>query len=97
MRFSAMGTSYGIIVQRSIFNLGGSTMLVKVAPMGGVVIEVNVADGSTAEQAISASGISVGDREIKLNGRTIESNEVLHQNGSALVLVLTPKVKGGTR
>jgi len=70
-------------------------MLVKIAPMGGRVVEVNVEERSTVGQALSVAEISVGDREIKIGGRTVQESEVLQSNGGVPTIILAPKVKGG--
>ena len=59
------------------------------------MVEVNIADGSTVGQALTAAEISIGDRELKLGGRTVQESESLHSNGGTPTIILAPKVKGG--
>ena len=70
-------------------------MLVKIAPLGERVAEVNVTDGTTIGEALRIAGVSVNERDIKLDNSAATLEDKLYSEGS--VIVLAPKMKGGSR
>ena len=70
-------------------------MLVKVAPIGERVTEVNVEAGSTVGNAISIAGVDVNGRNILLNNATADSNTAITTEGS--IIALAGQMKGGSK
>ena len=69
-------------------------VLVKVAPMGEVVTEVNLEAGSTVGQALETAGVDVNGRAITVNNAPATEQTVVSENA---VISLANKMKGGVR
>jgi len=67
-------------------------VMVKVAPMGEVVVEVNVEAGTTIEQVLELAGVSEDGRSITLNNVPATGNTSVQEGG---VISLANKMKGG--
>jgi len=68
-------------------------MLVKVAPMGEQVVEVNVEQGSTVDQILNVAEVSENGRSITVNNAPADlSTTVTDENA---VISLANKSKGG--
>lgn len=70
-------------------------MIVKVAPLGSRVIEVNVESGSTVAQILEIAEVELNERAIKVNNQdaTLETT-VSTENA---IIVLANKMKGGSK
>ena len=68
-------------------------MLVKVAPVGEKVIEVNTVNGSSIADVLAIAGVSVNGRTILLNNK--EADETTHVGKEGSIIVLSSKMKGG--
>ncbi len=68
-------------------------MIVKVAPVGEKVVEVNTVNGSSIADVLAIAEIPVNGRTILLNNK--EARETTHVGEPDSVIVLAPKVKGG--
>ena len=68
-------------------------MLVKVAPIGERVIEVNVESGTEVNAILSVAGVLHNDRSILVNNQPAELSTPITQEGAVVVLV--GKMKGG--
>ena len=64
---------------------------VKIAPLNGRVVEVSLEEGATIGDALIASGIDAGDREIRQESLVVDE-EAPATNGA--IIQLLPKVKG---
>lgn len=64
---------------------------VKIAPLNGRVVEVSLEEGATIGDALEASGIDAGDREIRQESLVVDEDAVV-SNGA--IIQLLPKVKG---
>ena len=73
-------------------NKGGSRMIVKIAPLGERVVEVNV-EGGTIGEALEIAGVNVNGRSIRLNNAEVDEDTVITAEGSIITLV--NKMKGG--
>ena len=69
-------------------------VMVKVAPMGEVVTEVNVETGTTVEQVLELAGVEEDGRSITLNNVPATGNTTISEGG---VISLANKMKGGVR
>ena len=67
-------------------------VLIKVAPMGDVVTEVNVEAGTTIEQVLEIAGVQEDGRSITLNNVPATANTAVQEGG---VVSLASKMKGG--
>ena len=70
-------------------------MIVKVAPVGERVVEVNTVNGGTIADVLAIAGVSVNGRTILLNNREAEETTPVMKEGD--IIVLAPKMKGGRR
>lgn len=68
-------------------------MLVKIAPLGERVVEVNVEQGTTVAQALEIAGILENGRSIRVNNVEADSNTSIVSEGS--IITLAQKMKGG--
>ena len=68
-------------------------MLVKVAPMGEQVVEVNVEVGSTVCQILDTADVDHNDRAITVNNESATLNTSVSSDGS--IISLANKMKGG--
>ena len=68
-------------------------MIVKVAPMGEQVVEVNVESGSTVSQILDIATIDHNDRAITVNNNSATLSTSVTQEGS--IISLANKMKGG--
>lgn len=68
-------------------------MIVKIAPIGERVVEVNVDEGTSVTTALDIAGVSVNGRSIRLNNVEVDGGESISQEGSIITLV--NKMKGG--
>ena len=60
-------------------------MIVKVAPIGEKVIEVNVENGTTVENILSVADISHNERRITVNSVPAELSTAVAQEGAVIV------------
>jgi putative ubiquitin-RnfH superfamily antitoxin RatB of RatAB toxin-antitoxin module len=70
----------------------GGQKIVKVARLGSTVQEVAVEDDATVEMALDAADVMVENEEVRLDGRSAGLSERI---GSASMITIVPKVKGG--
>jgi hypothetical protein len=68
-------------------------MVVKVAPLGERVVEVNVEVNTTIGQALSIAGVVVNERSIRLNNNEADEHTPITAEGS--IITLANKMKGG--
>lgn len=66
-------------------------MLVKVGASGGIVNEVALEDNQTVSDALRVAGISVGDREVRVNGAAASLDTIIEDGD---IVLLTTKIKG---
>ena len=67
-------------------------MIVKIAPLGERVVEVNV-EGGTIGEALNIAEVDVNGRSIRLNGVEVDESTVITAENSIVTLV--NKMKGG--
>lgn len=67
-------------------------MIVKIAPLGERVVEVNV-ENSSVGQALEIAGVDVNGRSIRLNNVEVDEGTMITAEGSIITLV--NKMKGG--
>ena len=70
----------------------GGQKTVKVARLGSTVQEVAVDDNATVQDALDAADVIVENEEIRLDGRSASVSTPI---GSASMITIVPKVKGG--
>ena len=68
-------------------------MIVKVAPMGERVSEVNVEDGAKVSAILSIAGVAVGGRTIRVDNEEATGDTTVHTDGA--IITLAQKMKGG--
>ena len=68
-------------------------MLVKIAPMGQRVVEVNVEPGTSIDRCLEIADIDDNGQAILLNGSQAFLDTQVQTEGSTIVLA--PKMKGG--
>lgn len=68
-------------------------MIVKIAPLGERVVEVNIEEGQTVADALSIAGVNVNGRSIRLNNTEVEESGAITAENSIITLV--NKMKGG--
>lgn len=68
-------------------------MIVKIAPLGERVVEVNVEPNTTIGVALDIADVDVNGRAIKLNNADADENTMLTSENSVITLV--NKMKGG--
>ena len=68
-------------------------MIVKIAPLGERVVEVNVEVGTSVGQAIDISGVEINGRGIRLNNTDATLDTLINDEGAIITLV--NKMKGG--
>jgi len=68
-------------------------MLVKVAPLGERVVEVNVASGTSLGEVLRIADVSPNGRTIRLNGGSADTGSVLTEEEN--VVTLATAMKGG--
>ena len=68
-------------------------MLVKVAPMGETVVEVNVESGTSVNDILDIAGVSHNDRAITVNSESASPSSTVATDNS--VISLANKMKGG--
>lgn len=70
----------------------GGQKVIKVARLGSTVVEVAVDNDAVVEDALEAADVIVENEEIRIDGR---SASLTDQIGSASMITIVPKVKGG--
>lgn len=70
----------------------GGQRIVKVARLGSAVVEVAVDNDAKIEDALEAADIIVENEDIRVDGRSISASSPV---GSASLITIVPKVKGG--
>ena len=70
----------------------GGQMIVKVARLGSAVVEVAVDNSATVQNALDAADINVENEDIRIDGRSVSTSDSI---GSATLITIVPKVKGG--
>ena len=70
----------------------GGQKIVKVARLGSTVQEVAVENDANVEDALEAADVIVENEEIRLDGRSASLSDRI---GSASMITIVPKVKGG--
>ena len=68
-------------------------MLVKVAPVGERVVEVNTVNGETIADVLAIAGVEINGRRILLDNKDADETTKITRDGS--VVVLAQKMKGG--
>ena len=68
-------------------------MIVKIAPLGERVVEVNVDVNTSVAQALEIAEVDVNGRSIRLNNIEVEGNAMITAEDSIITLV--NKMKGG--
>jgi hypothetical protein len=68
-------------------------MIVKIAPLGERVVEVNVEAGTSIEAVLDIAGININGRSIRLNNNEVDENATIDAEGAIITLV--NKMKGG--
>ena len=68
-------------------------MLVKVAPIGERVAEVNVEEGSTVSNILSIAGVQENGRTITVNNASATLDTTVTAEGA--IVALAGKMKGG--
>lgn len=68
-------------------------MIVKVAPLGERVVEVNVESSSSVAQILQTAGVVENGRSIAVNNTPAELETPVTQEGS--IITLAQKMKGG--
>lgn len=68
-------------------------MLVKIAPLGERVVEVNVADGTSIGDALRVADICINGRSIRINNAEADEDTPIQAENS--VITLASKMKGG--
>ena len=83
-----------MVVAIKITDKGGEQeMIVKVAPVGERVIEVNTVNGGSIADVLAIAEVSVNGRTILLNNREATEQTPIMKEGD--IIVLAPKMKGG--
>ena len=70
----------------------GGQKVVKVARLGSTVQEVAVDEDASVEDALEAADVIVENEDIRLDGRSASLGDAI---GSASMITIVPKVKGG--
>ena len=70
----------------------GGQKTVKVARLGNTVVEVAVDDSASIQDALDAAGIMIESEDVRLDGRSASTSTPI---GSASMITIVPKVKGG--
>lgn len=68
-------------------------MIVKVAPIGERVVEVNVEQGATVGSILEVAGVLVNGRTISVNNSPATENTSV--NAENAIIALAAKMKGG--
>lgn len=68
-------------------------MIVKIAPLGERVVEVNVEPGTAVDAILDIARVDVNGRSIRLNNVEVEDSSSVTAEGSIITLV--QKMKGG--
>jgi hypothetical protein len=68
-------------------------MIVKIAPLGERVVEVNVEVGTSIGTILDVAEIDVNGRSIRLNNNEVDEHQVVDAEGAIITLV--NKMKGG--
>ena len=68
-------------------------MIVKIAPLGERVVEVNVDANTSIGKILEIAGIDVNGRSIRLNNNEVNEASVVDAEGAIVTLV--NKMKGG--
>ena len=68
-------------------------MLIKIAPLGERVIEVNVENGTHIGEALRVADISVNGRTIRINNAEADEDTPIEAENS--IITLATKMKGG--
>ncbi len=70
-------------------------MIVKIAPLGERVVEVNIEANTTIGQALNIAGVVVNERSIRLNNTEANEDTLITLEGS--IITLANKMKGGRK
>lgn len=68
-------------------------MLVKIAPLGERVTEVNIASGTSVGEALRIAGVEINGRTITVNDSDASLMTPIQQDGAVVALI--NKMKGG--
>lgn len=68
-------------------------MIVKVAPIGERVVEVNVESGSTVEQILDIAGVEINGRTVSVNNTPATESTQVTAEGA--IIALAGKMKAG--
>jgi hypothetical protein len=68
-------------------------MIVKIAPLGERVVEVNVEAGTTIDQILKIAEIDINGRSVRLNNVEVGVDTPIEAEGAIITLV--NKMKGG--
>jgi hypothetical protein len=68
-------------------------MLIKIAPLGERVVEVNVEEGSTVAAALQIAGVQVNGRSIRIGDSEVSENDTI--DAGTTIITLVSKMKGG--
>ena len=68
-------------------------MIVKVAPLGEKVTEVNVNEGTSIASILSIAGVELNGRSIRVGGNVMQADEGIDTEGSIITLAM--QMKGG--
>ena len=68
-------------------------MIVKIAPLGERVVEVNVEPGASIASILEIAEIDVNGRSIRLNNQEVDEGHTVDAEGAIITLV--NKMKGG--
>jgi hypothetical protein len=72
---------------------GGEKMIVKIAPLGEIVVDVNVETGTSIASALEIADVDINGRAIRLNNADAEESTPITAENSIITLV--NKMKGG--
>lgn len=70
----------------------GGQKTVRVARLGSAVVEVAVADDASVQNALDAADVTLGNEDVRINSRSVSTSDRI---GSADLITIVPKVKGG--
>ena len=68
-------------------------MIVKIAPLGERVVEINVATGTSVAECLRVGGVQLNGRVITVNDSDATTETPVQQDGSIIALI--SKMKGG--
>jgi putative ubiquitin-RnfH superfamily antitoxin RatB of RatAB toxin-antitoxin module len=68
-------------------------MIVKIAPLGERVVEVNVESGTTIGEALEIAGVNLNGRDVRINNAEATLDTTIEVEDA--VITLANKMKGG--